>query len=91
MRSTFDESLVQNGSSTEMANDSTAFVRTISNGHQGVGVPAVSSNVAATSLEKSVLIEELIQTLRETYGRMPAHLLQYELAKAKALSALTFT
>ena len=91
IRSTFDESLVQNGPTSEMANDSTAFVKTITNGHQGVGVPAVSSNVAVTSLEKSVLIEELIQTLRETYDRMPAHLLQYELAKAKALSVLKFT
>ncbi len=88
MRSTFDEGLVQNGSSTQIDNDSTAFVRTINNGHQGVGVSAVSSKYLE---EKTVLIEELIQTLRETYDRMPAHLLQYELAKAKALSALKFT
>ena len=73
-----------------MANDRTTFIRTISNGHQGVGVSPVSSNGTVASLEKSVLIEELIQIHRETYDHMPVHLLQYELAKAKALSTLKF-
>ena len=78
-----------------MGNDSTAFIRTLNKGLHDVGVAGnglpISSNGAVTSLEKSVLIEELIQTLRETYDRMPVHLLQYELAKAKALSVLKFT
>ena len=52
---------------------------------------SVSSNGDIDNSEKLALIEELLQTLRDNYERMPAHLLQYELAKAKAMSVVKFT
>ena len=91
----FTESSAHNASSSDnMDNDSASFLRDTSNGHAGLNLSENGLSVSTediTSMEKSDLIEELVETLRETYERMPAHLLQYELIKAKAMSAVKFT
>ena len=95
MQTTFTESSVHNGTSSDVDNPSTSFIRATRNGHVGMDATenalSMSPNEDITSLEKSALVEELVQTLRETYERMPAHLLQYELVKAKAMSVVKFT
>ena len=71
------------------------YLRSTSNGHVGMDINdsglSLSSNGDVSLTEKSALIEELIQTLRETYERMPSHLIQYELAKAKSMSVIKYT
>ena len=86
-----DDSFVQNGASVVSGNTHNAamFVRGLSS--NGDNINGSFNGAADSNDEKAALIEELTHTLRETYERMPAHLLQYELVKAKALSALKFS
>ena len=89
------ENSVHNGVSSSIDTNGTSYLRTPSNGHMAMEVNesnlSVSSNGDIDNSEKLALIEELLQTMRDNYERMPAHLLQYELAKAKAMSVVKFT
>ena len=95
VRTSLTENSVLNGSPSPTNANGISFIRSASNGDVGMDITdngiSVSSNGDVLNSEKSVLIEDIVQTLRETYERMPAHLLQYELAKAKALLSVKFT
>ena len=95
VRTSLTENSLHNGASPAIDTNGTAYLRSTSNGHMSIDVNdsnlSVSSNGDMDNSEKSALLEELIQTLRENYERMPSHLLQYELAKAKAMSVVKFT
>ena len=60
------------------------------NGYKRYPGVEASSDTDFDHSEKLALIEELVQTWRDTFERMPTHLLQYELAKAKAMSIVKF-
>jgi len=95
IRASATENSAYNGASPTIDSNGTAYLRSTSNGHSGIDINdsglSLSSNGDISITEKSALIEELIQTLRETYERMPSHLIQYELAKAKAMSVIKYT
>ena len=95
IRTSTTENSGHNGASPSIDTNGTPFLRSTSNGHMGIDVNdtslSVSSNGDVTNSEKCALIEELVQTLRENYEKMPSHLIQYELAKAKAMSVVKFT
>ena len=95
VRTSLTENSLHNGSSPAMDVNGTAYLRSTSNGHMGMDVNdcnlSASSNGDIDNSEKSALLEELMQTLRDNYERMPTHLLQYELAKAKAMSVVKYT
>ena len=84
-----------NRASPTIDSNGSTYLRSTSNGHVGMDINdsglSLSSNGDISTSEKSALIEELIQTFRDTYERMPSHLIQYELAKAKAMSVIKFT
>ena len=95
IRASATENSAYNGASPTIDSNGTAYLRSTSNGHSGIDINdsglSLSPNGDISITEKSALIEELIQTLRETYERMPSHLIQYELAKAKAMSVIKYT
>ena len=85
MQSPLTENSSQNGVSPVIDTNGTKWD---TNGYKRY--PGVEASSDFDHSEKLALIEELVQTWRDTFERMPTHLLQYELAKAKAMSIVKF-